>query len=249
MGKKKTQITVRTEDKSKFLGLTAVWWVVVIMVVGIPVSIWLAFRDGGNGEKQLLEQRVEKLQADKEELYSLLHQCLGNTPIILDKDNPPPEPDCFDTVEIEVRNIIEQGGYVNGADLLRVGNVLYTKGDCQKALSYYQVALNQAGQHDDSSLIASAKGNIGLIYSDKGDLDEALKYHQAALEIHKEVGYRQGKANQLGNIGLIYKAKGDLDEALKYLKEALEIFEAHGYTKEVEQTKRNIAEIERMKNE
>ena len=98
-------------------------------------------------------------------------------------------------------------------------------------------------------MVGNALGNIGLIYSDQGELDEALKYHQEALAIHKEVGYRQGEANQLGNIGLIYSDQGDLAAALKYLKEALEIFEAHGFAREVEQTKRNIAEIERMKDQ
>ena len=40
--------------------------------------------------------------------------------------------------------------------------------------------------------VATALGNIGLIYSAKGDMDEALKYHKEALEIFNEIGYKYG---------------------------------------------------------
>ncbi|HWR82498.1 MAG TPA: tetratricopeptide repeat protein [Candidatus Deferrimicrobium sp.] len=229
MRRTKTHSKIQTEDKSKFLGLTAAWWMVVLAIIPIVVTIWLAFRNGSDTEREAFQQQVQQQQAQIEKQSELINKCLAIISIVLDKDNPPPVPDCFDTVEIAVKNAIEQGGYVSAADLLKVANVLFTKGNLLKAMSYYEVALDQAEQRHDSTLIAVAKGNIGLIYSDQGDLATALNYLQEALELHKEIGYRQGEASTLGNIGLIYKAQGDLAAALKYHQQALAIHKEVGY--------------------
>ncbi len=137
-------------------------------------------------------------------------------------------------------------GYRQGeaSNLGNIGNVYIQKGNLDEALKHHENALEidreigyRQGEADDF-------GNIGLIYQDKGDLDAALKYYKGAMEIDREIGYRQGEANQLGNIGLIYSDKGELDEALVHLRQALELFEDIGMPLQVEQTKRNIAEIE-----
>jgi len=138
-----------------------------------------------------------------------------------------------------------------------IGLIYQDKGDLNQALKYHQDALEIDKEIGSREGEASDLGNIGLIYSArgrsasggqaKGDLNQALKYYQEALEINKQIGCKEGEANQLGNIGLIYKDKGDLDQALKYLNEALKIFKEIDMQPQVEQTLRNIRNVEEEK--
>ena len=71
--------------------------------------------------------------------------------------------------------------------------------------------------------LATALGNIGLVYDEMGRREEALKAHEDALAIDQEIGYRLGEAQDLGNIGNVYGDMGRLEEGLKAHEDALEI--------------------------
>ena len=202
-------------------------------------------------KKDKTDQEVAKLKSDVAELQEQLKEMLDPIPLQIQPDQRVEVPADFEVLEEKAKALVDRGGQIDGAELIKLGNVLLTKGQLDRAKSYYEVALHQAEDQDNQALKGAALGNIGLIYQTKGDLDQALKYLQEALEIHREVEYRQGEANQLGNIGLIYKNKGDLDQALKYLRDALVIFEECGMKALVEQTKNNIAvtEAERKQQE
>ena len=178
--------------------------------------------------KRKLDDRDDEI--DKLNLFIEGTQYLhANVDVNLLRDKTLEVPDSFPDFDNAVKERLEQGGYVDQDDLIRIGNVWYVKGDLLKAASYYEVVRDRASEARDSQREGNALGNIGLIYQAKGDLDKALKYHKDALKIDREIGYREGEANQLGNIGLIYIRRGDLDEALKYHKDALVIHREVGY--------------------
>lgn len=99
--------------------------------------------------------------------------------------------------------------------------------DYDKAMSYYQRALNNAIkikgliQHD----VSTCYNNIGYIYSDKGKYEEALKYYLRSLEIDKELlgDNHQEVATILSNIGVLYSEQELYDSALVYYEKSLNI--------------------------
>jgi len=75
----------------------------------------------------------------------------------------------------------------------------------------------------DTYGMASALGNLGIVFMDKGELEKAREYYEKALEIHRELGNKLGMANQLGNLGNVFMDKGELEKAREYHEKALEI--------------------------
>ena len=71
-------------------------------------------------------------------------------------------------------------------DYSNIGGVYDSRGDYDKALEYYQKALNiglKIYGTEEHPNIAIRYSNIGLAYSNKGDYDRALEYYEKALNI------------------------------------------------------------------
>ncbi|MDI6810854.1 MAG: tetratricopeptide repeat protein [archaeon] len=112
--------------------------------------------------------------------------------------------------------------------LLELGVIFYYSGDLDKALEYYEKALELNDELGMKEGIAAVFGNIGAVYFTKGELDKALQYFEKALKLNEELGNKKGMANQLGNMGVLYFTKGELDKASGSYKKALKIFEESG---------------------
>lgn len=78
-------------------------------------------------------------------------------------------------------------------------------------------------------LLASAYGNIGVIFNNKGDYTNALDYYFRSLKINEELNNRSGEAINLGNIGILYKEQHLASKAMQYYSRALKIFEEIGH--------------------
>ena len=68
---------------------------------------------------------------------------------------------------------------------LGIGNVYDSQGQYERALEYYQKALEidikVSGQ--DHLDVAKSYNNIGLVYNTQGKYEEALEYYQKSLDI------------------------------------------------------------------
>ena len=83
--------------------------------------------------------------------------------------------------------------------------------------------------------IATAYGNLGLIYSRRGELDKAEEMHSKALEIDKKIGRLEGQAIRYGNLGLIYEQRGDIGKAKEYWEKAVGLYKKIGIPHEVKE--------------
>lgn len=130
-----------------------------------------------------------------------------------------------------------------------IGNCFFSLSELEEAEGHYRQAETAAKEADDKEGLASALGNIGLIYQTRGELDKALEYHQQSLKINEEIGRKEGEASQLGSIGLIYQTRGEMDKALDYHQQSLKIEREIGRKEGQAQDLGNIGNIYQTKVE
>ncbi len=94
-----------------------------------------------------------------------------------------------------------------------------------KALTYFEKALELRAKEDNLEEESKLLVNIGLIHSQNAELAKALEYFNRGIEIKKELDDRKGIATALYNTSLVYRRIGDFSKAINYSIEAIEIFD------------------------
>jgi tetratricopeptide (TPR) repeat protein len=112
----------------------------------------------------------------------------------------------------------------NHSVLKEIAYCEHQMGEVDRALNYYEQALNLCPAEDEQEL-ASIYLNFGMLKSQKGDVDEAFALYNQSLEIFERTGNVQGKAETLYYLGNIYANKGDVDKAITLFNQSLEINE------------------------
>ncbi|MEZ5015673.1 MAG: tetratricopeptide repeat protein [Flavipsychrobacter sp.] len=112
-----------------------------------------------------------------------------------------------------------------------IGLVWHSKGEYDKAIGYYEQALeiDKAYYGDSHPTIATRYNNLGSAWYSKGEYDKAIDYHVRALEIDKKY-YRDSHpyiAIDYNNLGMAWDSKGEYDKAIGYYEQALEIGKAY----------------------
>ncbi|MEH2002927.1 MAG: tetratricopeptide repeat protein [Nostoc sp.] len=100
-------------------------------------------------------------------------------------------------------------------------------GEVDRALNYYQEALNICPAEDEAEL-ASIYHHFGMLKADKGEVDEAIALYNQSLEIKERIGDVQSKGGTLHQLGILYADKGEVDEAIALYNQSLEIKERIG---------------------
>ncbi len=95
-------------------------------------------------------------------------------------------------------------------------------GDFEKALEYYQKALELC-PHEDGKEKSTIISNFASVYLLQGKLDEAILLFQQSLEIDERIDNVPGKAVILHQMGCIKTIQGKLDEALLLFQQSLEL--------------------------
>jgi len=130
-----------------------------------------------------------------------------------------------------------------------LGLVSQIQGNYDKAIQYYDDALQIDELLEDLDGKATDLSNIGTIYLTWGRYDEALEKYKEALVISEQLGDLYGKANHLNNIGRIHEIRGEFEIALGNYKEALKITEQLGDLGRKAALLNNIGMIHNAQNE
>jgi signal transduction histidine kinase/Tfp pilus assembly protein PilF len=112
-------------------------------------------------------------------------------------------------------------GEINSYKIL--GNAWQTKGDFNKALEFYTLALNIAEKNDESRVVPGILGNIGLVYLNQGNYAMALQKFYASLAAAEAVNDQLVIRSSFNNIGTIHFYQGKMEEAEKAYQKTLQI--------------------------
>ncbi|WP_334907652.1 tetratricopeptide repeat protein [Nostoc sp.] len=115
----------------------------------------------------------------------------------------------------------------NHSVLREIAYCEHQMGEVDRALNYYQQALNLCPAEDEQEL-ASIYHYLGMLKDDKGEVDQAITFYNQSLEINERIGNVQGKATTLHQLGILYAKKGELDQAIALFNQSLEINECTG---------------------
>jgi CHAT domain-containing protein/Tfp pilus assembly protein PilF len=107
--------------------------------------------------------------------------------------------------------------------LLKLGEQKIQRGEPQRAIETFQMALAIAQQFKDRDSEATTLNSIGEVYYAIGKLQRALEFFNRALPIMRAVPNRTGEAITLNNIGEVYRGIGQSKQALEFLNQALSL--------------------------
>jgi tetratricopeptide (TPR) repeat protein len=110
-----------------------------------------------------------------------------------------------------------------GAFLGNLGNAHLSKGQTDRAVSYYEQALAIAREVGDRRREGAWLGNLGAVHYSLGQATQAVEYFEGALVIAREMDDRRNEGNFLGNLGLAYSDLGQVARAVEYHEEALAV--------------------------
>ncbi|CAF0790757.1 unnamed protein product [Adineta steineri] len=111
---------------------------------------------------------------------------------------------------------------VDGTGWKRLGKLLLTIGQFNKAEELYNVLLEQTSEEGKKAIYYN---QLGFVHSNQGDYEKAFWYYKQALEIYQKTlpANHPYLATSYNNIGSVYKNMGEYSKALSYYEKALEI--------------------------
>jgi len=115
--------------------------------------------------------------------------------------------------------------------------------DPDKALNYSLQAYDLALALNDSSQMALALKNTGIVHYFMGENDEAIDHYQRSLAIYSKLKDKKGISSCVNNLGLIYNDLGNYKTALQYYQQSLEIDKQMNDEEGEASTLNNIGEV------
>lgn len=104
-----------------------------------------------------------------------------------------------------------------------IGDVYLAKGEIEKAIETFNVALNVASHQRLSSFESSILHRLGKAYFLNKENDKALEMLERGKVISRENGFQDELVNTLKNLALVYEALGDVPKAYENLKQYTEL--------------------------
>ena len=129
--------------------------------------------------------------------------------------------------------------------LSSIGNIYFYLGDdyLNKALEYYNLALDAFLESEDELGQAMVMTNIGLIYEKRGQYDSALDFINRSLEIYVRRDAKSGISTAYSRLGTIHSIKEEFEKAEDYLKKALTISRLIKNDREIPDLLQGLGEI------
>ena len=117
-----------------------------------------------------------------------------------------------------------EAGYV--MDIL--GSAHHALGNREKALKWYETALEIMENVGDLRKVAALNNNIGNIYGDRLQNETSKQYYDRAIEMFERLGDKLGVSVISNNIGAIHHSGGEPLKALECYERSLRIARAIG---------------------
>jgi tetratricopeptide (TPR) repeat protein len=135
---------------------------------------------------------------------------------------------------------------------LAVGNnslgTLYRKrGDFQKAIAAYKLALQHVLEHGERFRLAQVYNNLGMSLGDAGEWKKSEEYLAQSLDIKREAGDTRGQATSLSNLVRTYWNLGRQDDALEASEKAAVLFLQVNDPYGAGAVKRDVARLQRSR--
>jgi tetratricopeptide (TPR) repeat protein len=119
-----------------------------------------------------------------------------------------------------------------GVELNNIGVIYKQGGDFQRAIQYFEQALEWRRRVKDRMGEAQTLDNMGQSYLSMGQFDKALAYLNEALPIRQEVRDQRGEGVTLDNFAGVYMGEGQYGKAIEFFEKALPILHQAGAKEE-----------------
>ena len=119
-----------------------------------------------------------------------------------------------------------------GVELNNIGVIYKQGGDFERAIQYFEQALEWRRRVKNRTREAQTLDNIGQSYLGMGQFDKALAYLNEALPIRHEVRDQRGEGVTLSNIADVYMGEGQYGKAIEFFEKALPILHQAGAKEE-----------------
>lgn len=110
-------------------------------------------------------------------------------------------------------------------EYLDQGSKFHELGSLEKALTYYQKALDYLKDEPDKKIEADTRLEIGNIYFEDEEYGSAMKYYEKSLNNYKTSDDTIGEGYALTGIGLIQEKQGEYADARNSYVDAMSKFE------------------------
>jgi tetratricopeptide (TPR) repeat protein len=117
----------------------------------------------------------------------------------------------------------------DAAALDYLGIAAYLRGEYEKAMDYYEKALDRAYALNDSVIIAGAINNMGIVYLRLGRYEKAFEYIQEGSQIVEAIGFDRDYTASLCNLGSILQEMGEYEQAARYFEQCVAKGKAVGF--------------------
>ncbi len=126
-------------------------------------------------------------------------------------------------------------------------NIIFEMGNYNKALYYYNKALEIVQNLNLLHFIGIYLGGLGMVQLKKERYDKALDRFFAAISIHKNEGDKKSLAIAYNNVAGVYYKYKDFKIAYKYSKKSYKLFKQMGmvYSPLARRIKKNLKEYKR----
>ena len=128
-----------------------------------------------------------------------------------------------------------------------IAGVYGQKGDYQKAVEYYQKAIEMEERYGDYHRASIRKLNLGDTYRKMKDYEKAEKYLLEGLEGVRKVGDKYWEAVAYHYLGWLYRDKGNKKTAKDYLTRAYNLYKSIGAEGDAKKVLSEIRELEKKR--
>ena len=112
-----------------------------------------------------------------------------------------------------------------------IGIVYQKLGEYQKAIQFYEQALEILRRVEDVQGESNTLNCLGSAFCSMGEYLKAIEFHERSLEIAQRIKDAQGEKSALSNIGFAYKYLGEYNKAIEFHEKSLEIAQRIGDVK------------------
>ena len=110
----------------------------------------------------------------------------------------------------------------------RLGAIHVAHHRYSRAIDYYSLAVDVAGELKDLSRVGKMYNDLGIAYEHLGDLTRSRTYAQKAITIHELLHDRISVARAENNLGVVLMKQGQSEQAREHLERSLEICDETG---------------------